>query len=119
MISVSAERSATRVLAITAVCGAALLVLTILAGSGSLDAIVVRTPSVHEMRTAELGIGEIEMGPDFGRPAAMPERGSLATILLYGVLLLCPAKFVFLWALQRRESRHVAAPAFVPRTGGA
>ena len=120
MMAVSAERSAARVVAITGVCAVTLLVLTIIAGSsGSLDAIVVRTPSVHEIRAAELGIGELEMGPDFGRPAAMPERGPVATVLLYGVLLLCPAKFVFLWALQRRESRHVAAPAFAPRTGGA
>lgn len=118
-MTVSAGRSATRVLAITGVCGAALLLLTILAASGSLDASVVRTPSVHEMRAAELGIGELEMGPDFGRPAPTPERGPVATVLLYVVLLLCPAKFVFLWVLQRRESRHIAAPAFAPRTGGA
>lgn len=118
-MTVSAERSATRVLAITGVWGATLLVLTILAASGSLDAIVVHRPSVHEMRAAELGIGEIEMGRDFGRPAAMPERGRVATVLLYVVLLLCPAKFVFLWALQRRESRQLAAPVSVSLTGGA
>lgn len=82
--------------------------------TGTVGVLSVLAPSARGAPAAELGIGELEMGPDFGRPAARPERGPVATVLLYGLLLLCPAKFVLLWALQRQESRQMGmsgAPA--------
>jgi hypothetical protein len=72
-------------------------------------------PAPPAVPVAELGIGELEFGPDFGRPALPPpQRGPVATAVLYGLLLLCPAKFVLLWVLQRREARHMDVPAGAP-----
>jgi hypothetical protein len=83
------------------------------------EPLTVHSPAVETISAAKLGIGELEMGPDFGRPMITPERGPVATALLYGVLLLCPGKFVLLWVLQRRESRGIRTVAGVPRFGDA
>jgi hypothetical protein len=47
-----------------------LLVLVVLVGTGALDVLTVPAPAVHDVSVAELGIGELEMGRDFGRPAS-------------------------------------------------
>lgn len=88
-----------RALALAALCAVPLVL--------ALDVMTIPPPPADDARAPDLGIGELEMGRDFGRPTAAPERGVLATILFGLVLALCPAKFVLLWALQRRESRHV------------
>jgi hypothetical protein len=118
-VTTSADRSVPSVVAITSLCGLPILVLAVLLATRPLDVFTVAAPGVDETPAVELGIGELEMGRDFGRPSTTPERGPIATVLLYGVLLLCPAKFVLLWALQRRESRQMGAPAGAPTPGGA
>jgi hypothetical protein len=80
--------------------------MAVLVGSQAVP--VVTAPATGPaMPATELGIGELEMGPDFGRPVSPPERGPGATAVLYGLVLLCPAKFVLLWILQRREARDM------------
>lgn len=111
-------RSVARVLAVAIVCGVPLL-LAVLVGAGPLYVLTVPASAVHAAPAVELGIGELEMGPDFGRPAMTPQRGPVATALLYGLLLLCPAKFVLLWVLQRGESREMGTPAGAPASGDA
>lgn len=112
-------RPIVRVVVAAILCGLPLLLLAALVEPAAFSALVVRAPVVERASAAELGIGEIEMGRDFGRPTVAPERGAVATVLLYGVLLLCPAKFVMLWMLQRRESRDTRTSAGVPTVGGA
>ena len=103
-------RPVMRMPAIAFLCGLPLLLLAALVATGTLDVLSVLAPSNRGAPAAELGIGEFEMGRDFGRPTMMPERGPVATALLSGLLLLCPAKFVLLWALQRQESRQMCVP---------
>jgi hypothetical protein len=93
--------------------------LAALVTTATLDVRTIPTSSARGGPAAELGIGEIEMGPDFGKPAVPPERGAAATAILYAVILLCPAKFVLLWALQRLESRQIRAPDDAPSFGDA
>jgi hypothetical protein len=112
-------RSVRRVLAIVILCGLPLLLLAVLVGGRPLTVLPTPSPAVPGVPVAELGIGELEMGPDFGRPATPVQRGPIATALLYGLLLLCPAKFVLLWMLQRQESRDIAPPAGAPASGNA
>lgn len=100
----------------TVLCLLPLGLVAVLVGSHVLSLDTASAPISPAVPAAELGIGELEMGPDFGRPVSPPpERGPLATAVLYGLLLLCPAKFVLLWVLQRRETRDtrltVGAPA--------
>lgn len=113
------RRSIARFPALVILCGLPLLLLVALVATATLDALTIPTSSVRAGPAAELGIGELEMGPDFGKPAIPPERGPLATAILYGVILLCPAKFVLLWALQRLESRQMRAPDDAPSFGDA
>jgi hypothetical protein len=108
------RRSIARLLALAVLCGLPLLLLAALVATATLDVLTVPASSVSGGPAAELGIGELEMGPDFGKPAVPPERGPVATAILYGVILLCPAKFVLLWALQRLESRQMRAPNDAP-----
>jgi hypothetical protein len=112
-------RSVRRVLAIVLLCSLPLLLLAVLVGGQPLSVFTAPAPAVPGVPAAELGIGELEMGPDFGRPATPVQRGPVATALLYGLLLLCPAKFVLLWMLQRREARDMALPAGAPVSGDA
>jgi len=88
-----------------------------LVASQVLSGATVPAPAAPAVPVAELGIGELEMGRDFGRPAPTPPRGPVATAVLYGLLLLCPAKFVLLWVLQRREARDMEARATAPAPG--
>lgn len=113
------RRSIARLPALAILCGLPLLLLAALVATATLDVLTVPASSVRGGPAAELGIGELEMGRDFGKPAVPPERGPVATAILYGVLLLCPAKFVLLWALQRRESRQMRAPDDAPSFGDA
>lgn len=113
------RRSVARLPALAVLCGLPFLLLAALAATATLDVLTIPTSSARGGPAAELGIGELEMGPDFGKPAVLPERGPVATAILYGVLLLCPAKFVLLWALQRLESRQMRAPDDAPSFGDA
>lgn len=110
------RRSIARFPALAIACGLPLLLLAALVSTATLDVLTVPASSVRGGPAAALGIGELEMGPDFGKPAVPPERGPVATAILYGVILLCPAKFVLLWALQRRQMR---APDDAPSFGDA
>ena len=112
-------RSVRRALAIVILCGLPILLLAILVGGQPLSVLPAPSPAVPGVPVAELGIGELEMGPDFGRPAAPVQRGPIAAALLYGLLLLCPGKFVLLWMLQRRESRDMAPAAGATVSGEA
>lgn len=107
-----------RVPGIAILCGVPLLLAAILVTSGGFQG-TGATSAVPDVPAAELGIGEIEMGPDFGRPVVTPERGPFGTALLFGVLLLCPAKFLLLWMLQRQESRQLGTRAGAPASGDA
>jgi hypothetical protein len=104
-------RSPRRLAASVSLCGAPLLLAAALVGGGLRSVLGVPVAAVDGVAAVELGIGELEMGPDFGRPAEPVQRDPVATVLLYGLLLLCPAKFVLLWMLQRREARDMGAPA--------
>ena len=111
--------SARRLAAIVSLCGVPLLLVAALVGGGLRSVLGVPVVAVDGVAAVELGIGELEMGADFGQPADPLQRGPVATVLLCGLLLLCPAKFLLLWMLQRREPRDMDTPAGAPAPGDA
>jgi len=112
-------RSDRRLAAIVILCGVPLLLAAALVRWDSGAVLSVPPPVVDGVPAVELGIGELEMGRHFGRPVTTPRHGPVATVLLYGLLSLCPAKFVLLWILQRREARDMGPVAGAPESGDA
>ena len=112
-------RAAWRLATIMILCGVPLLLAAALAGGGSLSVLPGLVPAADGVPAATLGIGELEMGRDFGQPVTTPPQGPIAMVLLYGLLALCPAKFALLWILQRREARDMGSSAAAPASGDA
>ena len=73
-------------------------------------------PSFEEQRWLPAGAGELQL---LVEASSAPSGRAGSPWPLYLIHLLCPATFVMLWALQRREMRgsHETTPAPAPSRG--